>query len=337
MHIWMPTIETGTGAEVYVRRLADGLIARGHEVTLDLAPHVFQYCPWLAPISCPERCDLIVANSWSAPAFAVPGVPLVTILHHVVHQPAPEGTRSLAQQIFHRGFVLPMEKSALRQSKRVVVVSETTATATRAVFGQCPLFTVLNGVDTDFFRPDGKCSTGKRADPVRLLFVGKPSRRKGFDIVIDLVRELGDDADLTLVGPEGESGFPDFPATRLGRISREALREAYRAADFLLLPSRVEGFGYAAAEAMACGTPVACLAEGAVAEVVSPPRGGVAIDPGDIAGSAKAMRRIKADPVAHGDLRIAARAIALDRFSEERWLDEMEGVLLGAADSSQVP
>ena len=72
MHVWMPLIRTGTGSEVYTHVLARRLRERGHRVTLDAVPHLFQYAPWLAPVSVPADADVTLANSWNAAAFASP-------------------------------------------------------------------------------------------------------------------------------------------------------------------------------------------------------------------------------------------------------------------------
>ena len=105
--------------------------------------------------------------------------------------------------------------------------------------------------------------------PVELLFVGRLIHLKRIDIAIEAVSRLrrdGIDATLTVVG----DGV-DRP--RLERLSEELglsdvvnfvgwtddpnqLREHYRRAFALLLPSEIEAFGMVVLEAMAAGTPV---------------------------------------------------------------------------------
>ena len=330
MRIWMPTIATGTGAEVYVRRLAEGLVARGHCVDLDVVAHRYQYAPWLAGIAPCAGTDVILANSWSAAAFAGPA-PLVTVLHHVVHDPALAGHKTHLQALFHRGFVKPMELAAIRRSTRIVAVSETSAASVRAHLADVPLQVVLNGIDTEFFQPGESAPQADPARPMNLLFVGKPSRRKAFDTVAAIVERMGADCRFTCVGPEPEPGLRLPHGDYRGRVSREDLREAYRAADVLLMPSHLEGFGYAAAEALACGLPVACVAGGAVAEVVDPPRCGLAVAGGDADAFVAGLRAIRAAPESHRAMRAAARQRAVQHLDEARWIDGMERVLAEAA------
>jgi glycosyltransferase involved in cell wall biosynthesis len=324
--IWLPIIATGTGAEVYFRRLAAGLAARGHDVHLDLAPHRYQYAPWLAGLRAPAGVEVTVANSWSAAAFAGPA-PLVTVVHHVVHDPNAAPHKSLAQLVFHRGFVLPMERRAVRISQAVIAVSRTTARAIRAYLADVPVDIVLNGIDTAFFCPAGEPSQHDRAEPLELLFVGKPSRRKGFDLIAEIVRGLGDAGRLTCIGPPPEPGLPRPPGRYLGRVSDEALRAAYREADLLLFPSRLEGFGYAAAEALACGLPVVCAEGGAVAEIAPPPDCGIACPADDPDAFIAAIRALKADPPRLAAMRQQARAHAVARLDARRWIEETEAVL----------
>ena len=319
----MPTIRTDTGAEIWARRLAAGLAVRGHAVELSLLPHGLQYLPWAAPGPATPP-DVTIANSWTAAAFAKPA-PLVTVLHHVVHDPALAAFKSLPQRIYHRGLVLPMERAALRRSAAVLTVSQHAALQIREAFGDVACDVVPNGVDIDFFTP---AKPGRPKDRFELLWVGKPSRRKAFDVVAQALEMLGKQFRLTVIGPPPEPGIAIPAGARaLGRISREELRSEYRAADLLLFPSRLEGFGYAAAEAMACGTPVLCSAGGAVAEVVDPPDSGIAVPAGDSEAICAAVRALEAQPERLAGMGENARNRAVSQFSETRWLNGMEQLL----------
>jgi glycosyltransferase involved in cell wall biosynthesis len=326
MKIWLPVIATGTGAEIYARRLADGLAARGHTAILDVVPHIYQYVPWAAPLSAPQGTHVTIANSWSAAAFHS-SVPLVTVVHHVVHDPALAPHKTFAQLLFHRWFVQPMELLAMRRSALVIAVSETTKRAIGAHFSNVPVCTILNGIDVDFFNPGHRRIKEERNRPMELLFVGKPSRRKAFDTVARIIAALGDECRLTCIGPESERGLSLPPGEYLGRVSREQLREAYRSTDLLLMPSRLEGFGYAAAEAMACGVPVAACLGTAVADLI-PVNCGVVREADNIDGFVRDIRRLHADPVRRAALRKRLRAHALENLSEQRWIEQMEAALL---------
>jgi alpha-1,3-rhamnosyl/mannosyltransferase len=77
----------------------------------------------------------------------------------------------------------------------------------------------------------------------------------------------------------GEGGLVE-----LGKVSTERLSGAYQRADFLIFPSRLEGFGLPVLEAMAAGCPVVCSNAASLPEV-----GGDAalyFDPDDVAAAA---------------------------------------------------
>ncbi len=120
-----------------------------------------------------------------------------------------------------------------------------------------------------------------------------------------------------------------------GRVSREELRSAYRDADFLIFPSRLEGFGYVAAESMACGTPVICAPEGAVAEIVNPPECGIAIG-GDLQAFASNLASLWHKPERIEIMGTAAAIKAQKLLSEDVWIAKMERALLHTVNSQAI-
>jgi glycosyltransferase involved in cell wall biosynthesis len=82
----------------------------------------------------------------------------------------------------------------------------------------------------------------------------------------------------------------------------------YRAATLLLMPSRVEGWGLPAAEAMACGTPVVAFRNSSIPEVVGP--GGILVKDGDVTAMVEAARRVVDSPSYRTELSGAALAHA---------------------------
>jgi len=105
---------------------------------------------------------------------------------------------------------------------------------------------INNAVDTDLFCP---ASSSEKLD--KCLFVGSYNYYgKGFDI-------LGQIADFGIAVDCISRDRPSNPKLGwLSNISDEELPMYYSKYKFLLFPSRFEGSGLVAAEAMACGTPV---------------------------------------------------------------------------------
>lgn len=327
MIVWLPLIRTGTGSEVYTHLLADGLRARGHQVHLDAVDQRFQVAPWLAPIRPPAGAEVVLANSWSAAGFRRGGLPLVSVCHLVVHDPVLTPYKSLAQRLFHAGFVRPMERTAVRKATINLAVSASVASQMRAHLGADMVEVIHNGVDTNFFSPGyERTNTGR----VQLLFVGKPSLRKGFDILAKIVEQLGNQAEFTCIGPEPGPSLPRPPGHYTGPHDRTGVRDAMRNADMLLFPSRMEGCPYVVAEALATGLPVVGCSSTPVEEI-TPPEAGIFRDPDDIAGFLDGIRSIVSDRARLAKARSAARVQAVTALSLDTWLDKTEAVLKRAA------
>jgi alpha-1,3-rhamnosyl/mannosyltransferase len=81
---------------------------------------------------------------------------------------------------------------------------------------------------------------------------------------------------------------------RPGRIERTRLEECYREATAVVVPSRYEGFGLPALEAMVRGVPVVVADAGALPEVVGTLPGAAPspVDPDDVTGWAAAMQAV---------------------------------------------
>ena len=92
-----------------------------------------------------------------------------------------------------------------------------------------------------------------------------------------------------------------------GEVSGAALEALYDRADVFALATHWEGYGMAAAEALARGLPVAITAGGAIAEVV-PVEAGCVSPPGDVVPLARAMRRVLFDAGMRAEMAEAAWA-----------------------------
>ncbi|HVR86037.1 MAG TPA: glycosyltransferase family 4 protein [Planctomycetota bacterium] len=103
-------------------------------------------------------------------------------------------------------------------------------------------------------------------------------------------------------------------------------REAYRAADFLILPSRSEGFGLVCVEGMLCGLPVLRTRCGGCDLQVIEGETGWGVDVGDDAALFERFLAAVRDPERTHRSGTAARAHALARFTEEKFLDAMSRV-----------
>jgi glycosyltransferase involved in cell wall biosynthesis len=131
-----------------------------------------------------------------------------------------------------------------------------------------------------------------------LLFVGALEPRKGPDVLgaaFRRARASGLAADLVVVGTGRLAAVVQGPGVHMaGHVGRAELTALYGQALALVLPSRLEGFGMVAVEALAAGTPVIASDLPPVREVLGP-GGARFVAPGDACGLAAAMRELAGD------------------------------------------
>ena len=199
-----------------------------------------------------------------------------------------------------------------------VAVSEMTAQSWAGTIGAA---VILNGVDTTAFAP----GPGGGA----AVWTGRMVREKAPHRAVEAARRAG--VDLVLAGPVSDPAY--FAAeveprlgdgvSYAGHLRRAELAALVGSASVAVVtPDWDEPYGLVAAEAMACGTPVAAYRRGALPEIVVPGTGALA-EPGDDASLAEAIR------VAARCDRDAVRAHAVRHCSLGRMVDEYEALYAG--------
>jgi glycosyltransferase involved in cell wall biosynthesis len=101
------------------------------------------------------------------------------------------------------------------------------------------------------------------------------------------------------------------------RLDDERLASLVRGARAALLPMVSESAGFAAIEAIACGTPVIASAVGALPEIVGP--AGILVEPRDPGRLASALATAFVDDAVHARLAVAAREMA--ESGSRTWAD----------------
>lgn len=118
-------------------------------------------------------------------------------------------------------------------------------------------------------------------DRLIIGFCGRLAVIKGADILIDAAAMLVQqwhDIGVVLVGDGEERGQLQALVTQAGiekrvyvagRVPREGIYSAIKGFDIAVVPSREEGFGLSALEAMACGVPVVASHVDALSEIIN--------------------------------------------------------------------
>jgi len=267
--VWFPMIRCGTGADVFTIRLAKALNERGIRAEITWLPHRAEYAPWSVAVpKPPEWATVVHINSWLHRHFIPTGLPLVVTLHSCVHDPAYRPYKNWLRTLYHQFWVKRCEAYNIGYAKVVTAVSQYTADQAAAIFGRQDIEVLYNWIDTEVFSPD---SRKHPHHPFRLLFVGKPSIRKGADLLPQIMQILGPDFELRYTGEPKDIGVSDLPDNMIsiGRLESEAaVVNAYREADALLFPSRLEGLSLAMLEAQSCGLPIIATRASSLPEVV---------------------------------------------------------------------
>jgi len=158
-----------------------------------------------------------------------------------------------------------------------------------------------------------------------VLYLGRLSRKKGLELLIEAFNGLPAPATLAIVGPDdGDGCLRDLERlrARLGMNGRVRLLgprfgadkyAAFADADVFVLPSRSENFGNAAAEAVACGVPVLVTERCGIAPLVRD-RAGLVV-PCEVEALRSALVRLIADQ----DLRDRLRAGTAEARRELTW------------------
>lgn len=208
---------------------------------------------------------------------------------------------------------------------------------------------IHNGVAAVFTGRPARGSTanrwrGSRATPAApyLLCVANKKPHKRLEIAIQTLARLSTEEPalrLVLIGERfdhvarlretAERCGVSSRVDDLVGVSDDELADWYAGATAVLVPSREEGFGMVALEAMACGAPVIAVAHPPMPEVVG--EAAVLVSPGDDAAEAEAIaaavRRIIAEPAWRGD-RIAAGQRHAAQFTWARSASALADALL---------
>jgi len=177
---------------------------------------------------------------------------------------------------------------------------------------KCPTIIVPPTLDKDFILAAGAYERNYGVtDPVG-LYVGHVGKRKG---VIDLLDALfalkraGKPARMVIVGPEQRQGDWETVMIRhkelqlqdvvefTGPLMGAALLERYQRADYLVLPSYIEGLPVVFLEAGAFGLPVIGTPVGAIEDLLRHDKNALLVAPGAVEELTRAIDRLRSSAV----------------------------------------
>ncbi len=344
------------GAQALLADLSQGLIRRGHSVTLFARDDSFVPGIAIEPVSVPESVrpadfsrpdqerradagfftqanlflelflqlqrrshdfDLVHVHAFDWPAYACSTLLQDIPVIHTLHLPAVSPEINIALQVLDR------------QGHPVTLVTVSHACArTYAPYTSID-YVIYNGLDLDAipFSP-------RPLQEAPLLFAGRIAPEKGVEAAIEIAEMAGHRL-LIAGGIYDQHYFQERIAPRLeqagdrvtylGQLERLALWKIMGQSLGLLFPIEWdEPFGLTAVEAMATGTPVIAFRRGAAEEVIRHGETGFLVEPGECAHAAALVDDLYDIP------RARCRAHVEANFSLDRMLDAYEHVYRSA-------
>ena len=168
----------------------------------------------------------------------------------------------------------------------------------------------LGGVDVRVITPgvDIPDATGRPEEPPHVLYAGRLSEEKG-------VRDLAEVASGLPLVVVGDGPLRElFPQCR-GFVRHDEIGRYYERASVVVVPSRREGYGFAAREAMAYGRAVVATQVGGLVEAISDEVDGLLVEPRRPGQLRAALDRLLADEALRTRLGAAAQAKARQHFA----------------------
>jgi len=322
IHLLLPgPLDAISGGYIYDRRMVEGLRALGETVeVVELpgahpAPDAAAEAGARAALAAIPPGARIVIDGLGLPAFLPLAQELaerraVALIHHptALEHGAPEAVRTVLRA---------KERALFAACARLICTSHLTARRLPEEFGADPARIGVVEPGTD----PAPRAVGSGGPGCAILSVGTLVPRKGHDVLIKALARLPDlDWSLTIAGdarrdPVHAQGLQALAeelgiaarVTFAGEVTGEALAALYHRADLFALATRWEGYGMAAAEAMARGLPLAITAGGAIAEVV-PPGAAVVSPVEDVASLSRGLRRAIFDTALRAEMAEASWA-----------------------------
>ncbi len=309
-----------TGGTIYDRRLADGLEAMGHRVRRVALPAGFpepdaaelaETAVLLGALPADSRLIVDGLALGVLPELAAElarRLELVALVHHpLAFETGLDPDRADA--------LLASESDALAAADRVICTSATTRLALIEDFAvpEAKITVAPPGTET---KPLAQGSGGAG---LAILSLGAVTPRKDQRTLVAALAGIDDRRVTAIIAgslerdPATARALAELvdetdQADRIelaGELAAGALDEVFETADLFVSTALYEGYGMAAAEAVAAGIPCLIARGGAISEAV-PPSAALFFEPGDVAELRALIQGLWHDPVAYGRLKDGA-------------------------------
>jgi glycosyltransferase involved in cell wall biosynthesis len=349
------------GGERHLIDLTKGLVQRGHEVYLALSPlsplqkKLAEILPEenLFNVSMRNALDLLSARALARLVRERE----IEIVHAHMGRDYPLAAfavrKSKAKLVITRHVLFPLSrlhKFTLSNLSRVIAVSKAVERnlIEQKIFPTEKICVVPNGIDFEKFdtmtneadRKTFRRQLNLSEESLLVGSIGELKFLKGHDILLRAAARLVwqfDNIHFVIAG--GGEGHKDFERLVhelkiegrvyfLGRV--EDVGPMLRAVDVFVSASRVESFGLAIVEAMACGAPVIATRTEGASEVIEDEKTGLLVPVGNVEAIARAVEFLLNDKEKIDSLVNAARRAARENYTIEAMIKATERVYRNA-------
>lgn len=349
------------GQEIRILSEAQGLIGRGHQVTLLCPPESrihAEAAAWKVPVvAVPiarkrpagvralfrwlkrHRCDVVSTHSstdsWlAAIALLALGRPYPMVRTRHISAPVPRN--------------LPTRWLYTHATARIVTTGEALKKELIETNGYraARIDSVPTGIDGARFAPGdraaARASLGLPAEGTLVGIVATLRSWKGHRYLVEAVAALPGTVALAIVGDGPQRKALEALVDKLGLRTRVRFAGNQRdvlpwlqALDIFVLPSYAnEGVPQALVQAMLVGLPCVTTHAGSIAELAIQEKTALVVPPQDVPALRAAIDRLLKDPFLGKGLGAAARKHCSERYSYERMLERMETIYRQASGRS---
>ncbi|NJK79411.1 MAG: glycosyltransferase [Chloroflexaceae bacterium] len=362
LHIYKDYFPVLGGIENHVRAAAEGVAARGHQVTVlvtNTAPRTIIERQANLTIIKAARQAHAASTPLSLPMFEhARRLTDVDVVHlHYPYPPADLLARVVPNHpplviTYHSDIVKqqtilrlygPLLRATLARADRILPTSPAYITSSAWLRPHADRCTVVPlSIDPQrFLHPDPAQVATIRAcydNAPLLLFVGRLRYYKGLHFLLEAMLTIRPAAHLLIIGigPEDAVLRAQVQASRLeervhflGEIGDDDLPAYYAAAHVFVLPShlRAEAFGIVQVEAQVAGLPVVCTElQTGTSFVTQHSTTGIVVPPADPPALARAVNTLLDNPTLARHLGQAGRARALQMFTHRHLIERLEAV-----------
>ncbi|MDO9404315.1 MAG: glycosyltransferase family 4 protein [Polaromonas sp.] len=235
-------------------------------------------------------------------------------LNHFLYEACMDAV--IVESDFMRDFI---QRSSLQADRRVVVVH--------------------SGVDLDDFSPAG--GDGRVGSRLKVGYVGRMADEKnpiGFIELAERLGRLNPALDFEMFGSGPDAALVEGRIARSDMASRLKYhgfvahsRDALRQLDVLVLPSKFDGRPVTIMEANACGIPVIAAPVGGIPELMSDGVNGFLMSPTETERIHALLSEWQAHPQSLTELKLSARAHALQHFDRQKMIEAYAGAFAKVA------